>query len=74
MIEVGQAGVANGKGALRTNLVLRAANVQPRQRLALLLVAGTPGTRVVESAVYRRLPLSAMAGPGFKSRRPDQFF
>jgi len=39
--------------------------------VALLLVAGTCETHVVESAVYRGLPLSAVPGPGFKSRRPD---
>ena len=50
----------------------RAANVQPRQRLALLLDAGTTGTGVVESAVYRRLPPSALAGSGFKFRRSSQ--
>ena len=53
---------------------LRAANVQPRQQSPLLLVARTSETRVVESVVYWWLPLSAVPGPGFKSRRPDQTF
>jgi hypothetical protein len=60
----------NGK----TNQVLggRAANVQPRQRLALLLVAGSASERVVESNSYRAFPLVAGRGNGFKSRQPDQ--
>lgn len=61
-------------GHVGTNLVFRAANVQPRQRLALLLFARTPGTRVVGSAVYRWLPPSALAGSGFKSQHPTCLF
>jgi hypothetical protein len=50
----------------------RAANVQPRQRLALLLVAITPESDVVESKTCYALPPCAGGVPGFKSRQPDQ--
>jgi hypothetical protein len=46
-----------------------AANVQPRERLALPLVAGSPENRDVESNTYRWLPRSAGRGTAFKSRR-----
>src|ERR1035438_9066851 len=48
----------------------RAANVQPRQRLALPLVARSALDRVVESKGYRALPPGAGGGSAFKSRRP----
>jgi hypothetical protein len=49
----------------------RAANTQPRQRLALLLVATSPFERVLESNTYRALPLAADCASAFKSRQPD---
>ena len=52
--------------------VVHAANVQPRQRSALPLAATSTKTRVVECKGYRALPLVAVVGSGFKSRRPDQ--
>ncbi len=52
----------------------RAANVQPRQRLALPLAAVSPSGGVVESNTYRPLPLAAGRGSAFKSRQPDQPF
>jgi hypothetical protein len=56
--------------AIRT---FRAANMQPRQRLALLLVTRSPFERVLESNTYRALPLTAGYASAFKSRQSDHY-
>jgi hypothetical protein len=52
----------------------RAANTQPRQRLALLLVATAASFGVLESNTYRALPLAAGYASAFKFRQPDHYF
>jgi len=51
----------------------RAANAQPRQRLALLLVATSAFFSVLESNTYHALPLAAGYASAFKSRQPDHY-
>jgi hypothetical protein len=51
----------------------RAADTQPRQRLALPLVAETATGGFVESKTYRALPLGAGRGSAFKSGESSSF-